>query len=275
MPDSNTLSENHTGPIATGQRFAQPDANLGNTQKTKTLQIVLNLLGALLIAGTYAYTVLTAGAGAEDISHASLPLTTGYLVGVMMLLLGNISHIPLSVVALIPFAAAFNIVLGQLVGFSGIPLYLDSIATILVGYLAGPAAGVLTGIMTNLAWGLTINPSTIPFSAGAACVGLLAGLAGKYGLFEKLWTVILAGAITGIVAGLLGAPIAAFVFGGGMGIGTGGVVAALQAAGNSILEATTLQSLLSDPLDKTIAFVMVWLIALSIPHRLKDQFRKP
>ncbi|GGH62283.1 ECF transporter S component [Rothia aerolata] len=257
-----------------GQRFSAQAENLGkhrDKNHSKTFTIVMNVLGALLIIGTYIFTVIY-GAGANDMTQASLPLMSGYLVGALLLLAGNVSRIPLSALALIPFAAAFNIVLGQIIGFSGIPLYLDSIATILVGYLAGPAAGVLTGVVTNLAWGLTVNPTTIPFAAGAAVIGLLAGYAGRAGLFKKIWTAVLAGFGTGIVAGFIGAPIAAFVYGGGQGFGTGSLVAAFQATGQSLLAATTFQSLLSDPLDKAVAFLLVWLIAAAIPQRVKNQF---
>lgn len=260
--------------LQSGQRLSHVSSDsLGkqrSTRKTTAAQTTLNVLGALIIAGTYIYTILSAGGGATE-SSISLPLMTGYLLGTILLLLGNISRIPLSVIALIPFAAASNIILGQLVGISGIPLYLDSIATILVGYLAGPAAGVLTGIITNLAWGLTINPTTIPFAAGAAVIGLLAGLAGRKQLLNRLWSSIVAGLITGLIAGFMGAPVAAFVFGGGQGVGTGSLVAVLQATGQSLLGATTLQSLMSDPLDKTVAFVIVWAIVKTIPQRVKRQ----
>lgn len=261
------------GKPTSGQRLLPIDESLGNqekTQATTAIHRLMNLLGVLLIAATYAYTVLSAGGGAEDMT-ISLPLVAGYLVGTILLLLGNISRIPLSSVALIPFAAAFNIVLGQIIGVSGIPLYLDSVATILVGYLAGPAAGALTGIVTNLAWGLSINPTTIPFAAGAAVIGMLAGYAGRKKLLERWWTALLAGLVTGVIAAFLGAPVAAFVFGGGQGVGTGSLVAVLQATGQSLLGAVTLQSLLSDPLDKTIAFLLVWIIAKAIPHRVKKQ----
>lgn len=273
-----------------GQRLSHTRATLGKNTQDKNPQPLtggqkaLNVLGGIIIAATYAFAVLTTGGDAnysgylESTASAqeaiSLPLMLGYGTGVVLLLLANLSKLPLSLIALIPFAAAFNIIIGQIIGFSGIPLYLDSIATILVGVLAGPAAGVLTGIITNLAWGLTINPTTIPFAAGAAVIGLLAGLAGKYGLHKKLWALILAGFITGIIAGLLGAPVAAFVYGGGQGVGTGSVVAALQAAGQSLLGATTLQSLMSDPLDKTIAFALVWLAIKGMPARVRAQFSR-
>lgn len=259
-----------------GQRTSAAAGALGKKQAQSS--IILNILAALIMVATYAWTVLSQQ-GIDNAVDAGtngtivLPLVIGYLVAVILLILANVRRLPLSVIALVPFAAALNIVIGQLVGISGIPLYLDSIATIFIGYLAGPAAGAMTGAVTNLVWGLTVNPTTIPFAAGAALIGMLAGFAGRYGLFEKIWKVIVAGFITGIIAGLVAAPVAAYVYGGGLGVGTGSVVAAFQAAGNSILAATTFQSLLSDPLDKTIAFLIVFLVAKAIPQRALANFR--
>ncbi|MFW0170303.1 ECF transporter S component [Rothia sp. P4278] len=241
---------------------------------------MFNIRPALVIAGTYAWAVLTAGGptnysgyldGSADTQAAlSLPLTLGLPPSALFCSWPPTSpRLAISTLALIPFAAAFKIIVGQLIGFSGIPLYLDSVATVLIGVLAGPAAGAMTGAVTNLAWGLTINPTTIPFAAGAAAIGFLAGCSRRAGLMSKLWTALLAGLGTGLIAGFLGAPIAAFVFGGGQGVGTGSVVAALQAAGQSLLGATTLQSLLSDPLDKTVAFLLVWIIVRGLPNRVR------
>ena len=54
---------------------------------------------------------------------------------------------------LIPIAIAINIILGQTVAAAlKVPIYLDSIGTILVGVLAGPIAGAITGGLANLIW---------------------------------------------------------------------------------------------------------------------------
>ena len=56
-------------------------------------------------------------------------------------------------IVLIPIAIAINIVLGQTVAaVLKVPIYLDSIGTVLVGVLAGPIPGLVTGVLTNLIW---------------------------------------------------------------------------------------------------------------------------
>ena len=56
-------------------------------------------------------------------------------------------------IVLMPIAIAINIILGQTVAAAlKLPIYLDSIGTILVGALAGPIPGMLTGLLANLIW---------------------------------------------------------------------------------------------------------------------------
>jgi hypothetical protein len=91
---------------------------------------------------------------------------------------------------LMPVAIALNIVLGAAVANAlKIPIYLDSIGTILVGVLCGPIAGAATGAITNLLWSYVIPP---PFQSGpaaafaitAVAIGLIAGFAGRMGILR-------------------------------------------------------------------------------------------
>ncbi|HYI66991.1 MAG TPA: hypothetical protein VEW95_08725 [Candidatus Limnocylindrales bacterium] len=90
-------------------------------------------------------------------------------------------------IVLMPIAVAINIILGATVANAlKLPIYLDSIGTILVGALAGPVAGALTGFLTNTLWTYVIPP---PFQNGPAAafgivavvIGVIAGLAGRAG----------------------------------------------------------------------------------------------
>ena len=177
---------------------------------------------------------------------------------------------------LIPVAIAINIAVGQIVyslKFPVVVAYLDSIGTVLVGVLAGPWAGALTGLLTNLIWGLTgLNVTYAPFAAVGAVIGLLAGLFGEAGWMKQWWKVVLAGAITGIVAAIVSAPIAAYVFGGVTGGGTDVLVAAFRQAGFDVLGASMAQGVASDPLDKIITCLIVWLILRALPGRFLARF---
>ena len=88
-------------------------------------------------------------------------------------------------IVLMPVAIALNIILGQTVAAAlKIPIYLDSIGTILVGVLAGPMAGAATGFLANILWAYVIPPPfqyppAAAFAIVAAVIGLLAGIAGR------------------------------------------------------------------------------------------------
>ncbi len=88
---------------------------------------------------------------------------------------------------LMPVAIALNIVLGTAVASAlKIPIYLDSIGTILVAALAGPLAGAATGFLSNVLWTYLApppfgSPFAVPFAVVAVVVGLLAGSFARWG----------------------------------------------------------------------------------------------
>ena len=174
---------------------------------------------------------------------------------------------------MIPVAIAINIAVGQLIYTLKIPLYLDSIGTILVGVLAGPWAGALTGLLSNLIWGVTgLNVTYAPFAAVGAVIGLLAGLFSEAGWVRAWWKAIVAGLITGLIAAVVSAPIAAYVFGGVTGAGTDVITAFFRGIGFGILPSSFAQGVSSDPLDKAISFLVVWLIVQALPMRFLARF---
>lgn len=178
-------------------------------------------------------------------------------------------------------AIALNAAVGQLVGnVLKLPLYVDSIGTVLVGVLAGPLAGVVTGVLSNVVWGLALpNASTtIPFAITSAVIGLLAGIAGGRGVFATRrgpgggLLVAVIGFLVGLVAAVVSAPIAYFVFGGSTGGGTDVLTAIFRNFTDNAFTATLLQAGVSDPLDKTVVFLVVWSILLALPASVKLLF---
>jgi hypothetical protein len=85
---------------------------------------------------------------------------------------------------------AVNIILGQTVTSAlKIPIYLDSIGTILVGVLCGPIAGALTGALGNVLWSYVIPPPfqyqpAAAFAITAVAIGVIAGVAGRAGFMR-------------------------------------------------------------------------------------------
>ena len=176
-------------------------------------------------------------------------------------------------IVLIPVAIALNIAIGTLVLNLKVPLYLDSIGTVLVGALVGPWAGALTGFLASFVWTLTgLFPQAIAWAGVAAIIGALAGAFRSGDWWQKWWKSIIAGLITGVIAAILSAPIAAYVFGGVTGSGTDALVALFRAAGIDMLGANMAQGVVSDPIDKAVTFFIIWAILQALPSRLKRRF---
>lgn len=230
--------------------------------------------GALFIAATWVFVVVARPTDWSSVGASSQALITlgGYVTGAVLLLVATVPALPARLVSMIPVALVLNIVVGQIIGSVGIPLYLDSTGTVLVAALAGPWAGIATGVLSSLVWS-AFNPSVLPFAATSAAVGGLAGVAIEHGALKNIATVLFSGAVIGIVVGMLAAPVAAFVYGGTAGVGTGAVVLLLREMGNSLLQSVTLQSFISDPLDKALVMLLVWLVLKSLPKRTLAAFR--
>ena len=307
---------------------------------------VIAIIGLALVAGLIAY------AGTEYAQTRRLDSIT--------------SQFDTRTIVLIPIAIAINIILGQTVAAAlKVPVYLDSIGTILVGVLAGPFAGALTGGLTNLIWTYVLpapfhSDYAAPFFIVAVEIGLLAGIFGRLGFFRSRpntsnqrlaigslvvvaivavigiygflpyytnsetnlfeltffatpaegaagpepffvflgWLVALlfvaaiagllallfikrdlgaayvfvAGLICGIVSAIISAPISTIVFSGVTGSGTDLLVAAFQKAGDELGTAVLKQGLLSDPIDKTLTFFIVFAILGALSRRFIARF---
>lgn len=173
-------------------------------------------------------------------------------------------------IVLIPIAIAINVGVNWLVQQLALPLYLDSIGTVLVGVMVGPWSAGITGILSVIVISLFFWPPAVAWAGVAAIIGFMAALFANAGWMKSWWRAALAGVITGLVAAFLSAPIAAYVFGGVTGqAGTDALVASFRAAGLDALGANMGQGIVSDPIDKLITFVIVWAIMLGLPERLK------
>jgi energy-coupling factor transport system substrate-specific component len=174
---------------------------------------------------------------------------------------------------LIPVAIAINIAVGQLIVTTKVPLYLDSIGTVLVGLLAGPWAGLVTGLLANIIWGVSgLSTFATPFAIVAGIIGMLAGVFGGLKWFKRVWLWLIGGVITGVVAAIVSAPISAYLFGGVTGTGQDFLVAFFRATGASVMQATFGQGITADPLDKLASFLIVYLIVKALPKRFLQRF---
>ena len=170
---------------------------------------------------------------------------------------------------LIAVAIVLNIVVGQLVSLLKLPVFLDSIGTVLVGVLAGPWAGGLAGLLTILIWGLFTSPVAAAFAPVAMVIGIAAGFCARYGLFRNWWLAILAGVIITVFNAVVAVPIRLYMFGGITGSGADFVTAYMLALGKDLFGSVVVTVFTSNIVDKVATAVLVFGILKVLPARMQ------
>ncbi len=173
---------------------------------------------------------------------------------------------------LISAAVVINIVAGQVVRMLNIPLYLDSVGTVLVAVLAGPLAGGIAGCMTNLIWGLILTPVAAAFAPVAIVTGLCAGWLARAGMFKTWWQSLVSGVLISIPSTIVAVPIITFMFGGVTGGGPDYAVAYLAAVGSSIIKSVAFSNLGVNAVDKSLTALVAFVVISRLPVRLTTTY---
>lgn len=174
---------------------------------------------------------------------------------------------------LIRLGVAVNLVIGQIVAALLLPVYLDSIGTMLVASLVGARAAVIAGLTSQvLAAVLSGNFIWLPFGIVQVVIAVYAAGAARVGAFKRFSTAIPAGLLLGVIGGATSAPIAYYLFGGATAGGVTAVTTTLRAIGVPLDIAVFTSSVSVDILDKAVSFGLVCLILRNLPRHLAARF---
>jgi energy-coupling factor transport system substrate-specific component len=169
-------------------------------------------------------------------------------------------------------AIAVNIVLGIITSTLKLPLYMDTLGTIITAVLIGPLPGVAVGALTNIITGFMYSLQDIPFLLVNVAVALITGLLAKKYKF-KLTTAIVCGLILSIVCPLIGTPIGILIYGGLTGTVSDVIVLALKSSGSSIFAASFIAKIGNNLIDKVgtciIAYGLIRYLPISMKNGLK------
>jgi len=173
----------------------------------------------------------------------------------------------------IRLGVAVNLVIGQVAAVLLLPVFLDTVGTVLVAALVGPRAAIVAGLTSQVLNAvLSGNFTWLPFGAVQIVIALYATAAARLGLFRRLGTAIPAGFGLGILAAACSAPISYFLFGGVTAGGVTAVTTALRALGAPLHVAVWAASFSTDLLDKTIVFALVAVVLRSLPRQMAARF---
>ena len=173
---------------------------------------------------------------------------------------------------LIPVAIAINLTIGQIVLVLKLPVYLDSIGTVLVGVICGPWAGALTGALSNIIAGIILDPGWFPWFPVAAAIGATAGVMANIGYFKNWWKVVVTGFVIAVVATVVGTPISIAIFGGISASGSSIITAFLLETGKSLVSAVLTTNLIAEPLDKIATSLLAFAIIDGLSARYLSRF---
>ena len=178
---------------------------------------------------------------------------------------------PLMSLLLIPIGIALNFVIGSLATWLKLPIFLDSVGTVLAAVLGGPIVGAVTGFLGVLSIS-AFAPSAVVWSLQAGVIGFITGLLASYGWFKGVAKVAVS---TTIIIGLsvLGSTVISYlVYGGFDGYGIGLIRAVLVESGVSLPVAIIVTSAVAELIDKTISVVVPMLVIGFMSDRALSKF---
>ena len=150
----------------------------------------------------------------------------------------------------------------------GLPIYLDSIGTIMVAFLLGPIYGITTGLLGSLISGLTFDVFALYFAPVQIFTGFFAGYFYKKDMMRGA-KIYLSVFIMTIFVGSLGAIIAAYVFEGQTSSNSSYILQFLRHMGVPLVVSSFITQFITDYLDKLIGCILMLTVIKRIPSDIK------
>lgn len=171
-------------------------------------------------------------------------------------------------ITLVAMGISLNII-GALVALTlRLPIYLDSIGTILVACLLGPKFAVMTGVCGSLVSGMTFDPYSLYFAPVQISTGLLAGLMYEKGFLKGIKTPLGVFIFT-LPTSIISATIAAYLFGGVTSSGSSYIVQVLNHFNVPMVVSVFVTQVFTDYADKFLGVILVGLGVAALPSSYK------
>ncbi len=185
-------------------------------------------------------------------------------------------RLPLSyVVAVVPVAAALNIVGGYINSVLKLPVFLDMIGTMVTAVILGPWWGALVGAVTNIVNSFISGPISLPFAVVNVVGALVWGYAYMFGWMKKEWGFFLVNVLVAVVCSTFAVPIYVFIFGGATGHFSDVMTAAFLAMGQNLIVSVFSSNILVSLADKIISGYVGLAIIAALPANLSDTSKLP
>lgn len=182
----------------------------------------------------------------------------------------------LSGLCFLALAAVLNLVGANLALALRLPVYLDSIGTMLGAALLGPVYGMLPGAVSAVLNGCTTDVYAFYYLPVQLATGLLTGLA--FHLFrpggaKDMRRILPASLLISLPGTVISSAITALVFGGITSSGSTVLVQLLHGAGLNLTASVCVVQGATDFLDRLISLVLAVLLLFALPQSLRGKIR--
>jgi energy-coupling factor transport system substrate-specific component len=178
-------------------------------------------------------------------------------------------------VVMIPVAVAINFVGKEIANLLNLPMWLDSIGTILTAVVAGPWIGAISGAVNNVFFGLTMDGGlSIMYGLTSIAIAIVAGVLAHLGWFKSLPKAILAGLVIALTSAIVSTPINVGLWGGQTGKAWGDAIfTGMMANHLGIWPSSFVDELIMDLIDKVVVAIIVFLVYAGLPKRFVQSFQ--
>lgn len=170
---------------------------------------------------------------------------------------------------LIPAAVGINYIGKLFAGLLKLPLWLDSIGTMLASMLGGPVLGAVCGAINNVVYGLTVDPVSFVYGITSIAIGLVVGMMACSNWLSSPAKAVVVGLTVALVSAVVSTPINIGFWGGQTGNVWGDALYAYLIA-HSTPEwlASFLDELVVDLPDKVASVLISFGIYKGLPQKL-------
>lgn len=170
-------------------------------------------------------------------------------------------------IAMVAMAICINYIGGQLALALHLPIYLDSIGTILIGAMFGPAFGVLPPMISGILMAFTGDIYSLYFAPVGMILGLTAGFVLKR-IHSVGFVLLLSAFLITLPGTIVCAIINAILFGGVTSSGSSAIVAALSHTPLGLTGAIFVVQIFTDYLDRVISLALVMIVLRKVKPML-------
>lgn len=161
-----------------------------------------------------------------------------------------------------------NLFFAKIALLLSLPVYLDSVGTIISVTLMPWYLSILTALGTSLLGAIVINPDLVAYCGTQLTIVLVALLGFRIGMFRTVQESLVLGLLIALSAALVSAPVTVLAFGGITWAETNALTAILLASGKNIWQSVLQGAVFIEIIDKMCASLLGWLILRRLQSKI-------